>query len=89
MLLLVGGLRYLVLTFLVEGKLTDDSVYHFYCISGNTTTIESWEKDKVATLIRRGKIRDVKFPYVRILPFNPVPFLIVVGDTESWCQAEH
>ena len=84
-LLLVGGLRYLVLIFLVEGKLTDDSVYHFYCISGNTTTIESWEKDKVATLIRRGKIRDVKFPYVRILPFNPVPFLIVVGGTESWC----
>ncbi|KAI9438436.1 zf-DHHC-domain-containing protein [Lactarius psammicola] len=39
------------------------SLYHYYCILGNTTTIEGWEKDKVATLIRRGKIRAVKFPY--------------------------
>jgi len=39
------------------------SLYHFYCILGNTTTIEGWEKDKVATLIRRGKIRAMKFPY--------------------------
>ncbi|KAI0275196.1 DHHC palmitoyltransferase-domain-containing protein [Gloeopeniophorella convolvens] len=39
------------------------SLYHFYSMLGNTTTIESWEKDKVATLIRRGKIREVKFPY--------------------------
>ncbi len=40
------------------------SLYHYYCILGNTTTIEGWEKDKVATLIRRGKIRAMKFPYV-------------------------
>jgi len=39
------------------------SLYQFYCILGNTTTIEGWEKDKVATLIRRGKIRRIKFPY--------------------------
>ncbi|KZS93474.1 zf-DHHC-domain-containing protein [Sistotremastrum niveocremeum HHB9708] len=39
------------------------SLYHFYCVLTNTTTIEGWEKDKVATLIRRGKIREVKFPY--------------------------
>jgi len=39
------------------------SLYHFYALLGNTTTIEAWEKDKVATLIRRGKIREVKFPY--------------------------
>ncbi|KAH9958987.1 zf-DHHC-domain-containing protein [Russula dissimulans] len=39
------------------------SLYHFYAILGNTTTIEGWEKDKVATLIRRGKIREIKFPY--------------------------
>lgn len=26
---------------------------------GNSTTIEHWEKDKVATLVRRGKIREV------------------------------
>lgn len=29
----------------------------------NTTTIESWEKDKVATLIRRGKIHEVNVQY--------------------------
>ncbi|ETW87155.1 hypothetical protein HETIRDRAFT_166687 [Heterobasidion irregulare TC 32-1] len=39
------------------------SLYHFYCLLGNTTTIEGWEKDKVATLVRRGKIREIKFPY--------------------------
>ncbi|KAG8931930.1 Palmitoyltransferase [Tulasnella sp. 418] len=39
------------------------SIYHFYCLCTNTTTIEGWEKDKVATLIRRGKIREIKFPY--------------------------
>ncbi|KAG9087432.1 Palmitoyltransferase [Ceratobasidium sp. 370] len=31
------------------------SIYHFYCVSSNQTTIEGWEKDKVATLL--------KFPY--------------------------
>jgi len=30
---------------------------------GNSTTIEGWEKDKAATLVRRGKIREIKFPY--------------------------
>ncbi|KAF8640367.1 hypothetical protein AX17_000038 [Amanita inopinata Kibby_2008] len=39
------------------------SLYHFYLLLGNSTTIEGWEKDKVATMIRRGEIREVKFPY--------------------------
>ncbi|KAG6865758.1 hypothetical protein C0991_011955 [Blastosporella zonata] len=39
------------------------SLYHFYCLMGNTTTIEGWEKNKVATMVRRGKLREVKFPY--------------------------
>ncbi|KDQ63231.1 hypothetical protein JAAARDRAFT_147325 [Jaapia argillacea MUCL 33604] len=39
------------------------SIYHFYCLLGNTTTIEGWEKDKVAHLVRRGKINEIKFPY--------------------------
>ncbi|KAH7050770.1 DHHC palmitoyltransferase-domain-containing protein [Linnemannia elongata] len=39
------------------------TTYHFWCISSNTTTIESWEKDRVLTIIRRGKIREVKCPY--------------------------
>ena len=39
------------------------SGYHIYCLLTNTTTIEGWEKDKVATLIRRGKIREVRSSY--------------------------
>ncbi|KAH9849211.1 palmitoyltransferase PFA4 [Lenzites betulinus] len=39
------------------------SLYHFYALLGNSTTIEGWEKDKVATLVRRGRIREIKFPY--------------------------
>ncbi|KAH9897747.1 palmitoyltransferase PFA4 [Cubamyces lactineus] len=39
------------------------SLYHFYSLLGNTTTIEGWEKDKVATLVRRGRIQEIKFPY--------------------------
>lgn len=39
------------------------SCYHFYCIATNQTTIESWEKDRVQTMIRRGKIRKVRYPY--------------------------
>ncbi|ELU39409.1 tRNA-dihydrouridine synthase 2 [Rhizoctonia solani AG-1 IA] len=34
------------------------SLYHFYCLASNQTTIEGWEKDKVATLVRKGKIRE-------------------------------
>lgn len=36
------------------------SMYHTYALCTNTTTIESWEKDKVATLVRRGKIEEVR-----------------------------
>jgi len=27
------------------------SIYHFYRLFGNSTTVEGWEKDKVATVI--------------------------------------
>ncbi|KAF5352496.1 hypothetical protein D9756_005887 [Leucocoprinus leucothites] len=40
------------------------SIYHFTALLANTTTIERWEKDKAATMVRRGKISEVKFPYV-------------------------
>lgn len=46
------------------------SLYHLYLAAGNSTTIEGWEKDKVATLIRRGKIREIKYPYVRVMCTN-------------------
>ncbi|KZT62662.1 zf-DHHC-domain-containing protein [Calocera cornea HHB12733] len=39
------------------------SLYHFYLLATNTTTIEAWEKDKVAMLVRRGRIEKIKFPY--------------------------
>lgn len=45
------------------------SIYHLWLISGNTTTIERWEKDKVSTLVRRGKIQAIRFPY-NIGPMN-------------------
>lgn len=41
------------------------SLYHIYCAASNSTTIEGWEKDRVATLVRRGKIEEIKYPYVR------------------------
>jgi len=39
------------------------SLYHFYGLISNTTTIENWEKDKVAVMIRRGEVRQIRFPY--------------------------
>ncbi|CAJ0834210.1 553_t:CDS:2 [Entrophospora sp. SA101] len=39
------------------------SMYHFYCMLSNTTTIENWEKDKVLMMVRKGKIKEVVFPY--------------------------
>jgi hypothetical protein len=44
------------------------SLYHFYCALFNTTTIENWEKDKVSTMVRKGKIKEV------INPINPYFF---------------
>jgi palmitoyltransferase len=35
------------------------SIYHFYCAMCNSTTIEGWEKDRVATMVRRGRVREV------------------------------
>lgn len=35
------------------------SGYHFYCLLVNQSTIEAWERSKVETLIRRGKIPPV------------------------------
>ncbi|WWD01164.1 hypothetical protein V866_008103 [Kwoniella sp. B9012] len=57
------------------------SMYHLYLACGNSTTIEGWEKDKVATLVRRGKIKEIRYPYSIGLVKNvksvlgPNPFL--------------
>ncbi|PCH34240.1 palmitoyltransferase PFA4 [Wolfiporia cocos MD-104 SS10] len=59
------------------------SLYHFYCLSGNATTIEGWEKDKVATLVRHGKIHEIKFPYNLGIKRN---ICSVLGDNPLlWC----
>ncbi|EPQ60462.1 zf-DHHC-domain-containing protein [Gloeophyllum trabeum ATCC 11539] len=59
------------------------SIYHFYCLIGNTTTIEGWEKDKVARLVRHGKISEVKFPYNLGVRRN---IASVLGDNPLlWC----
>jgi len=72
------------------------SLYHFYLLATNTTTIEAWEKDKVAMLVRRGRIEKIKFPYnlgvlqnIRyVLGSNPLvwcwPTLRVQGDGLSY-----
>ncbi|WFD35641.1 protein S-acyltransferase [Malassezia cuniculi] len=39
------------------------AIYHTWLISGNTTTIEAWEVDRVHTQIRRGIIPHVRYPF--------------------------
>ncbi|KAF9531906.1 DHHC palmitoyltransferase-domain-containing protein [Crepidotus variabilis] len=39
------------------------SLYHFYSLSSNTTTIEGWEKEKVALMVKKGRLREIKYPY--------------------------
>lgn len=36
------------------------SLFHIWSVLTNTTTIESWEKDRAVSLKRRGKIREVR-----------------------------
>lgn len=43
------------------------SIYHFYNLASNTTTIEVWEKDKAATLKRHGKIQEVSYLCLSVL----------------------
>ena len=56
MVLLVMNFAQGIPVFLLVGMF---SLYHTYALCSNTTTIESWEKDKVATMVRRGKIEEV------------------------------
>lgn len=56
------------------------SIYHFNALFNNTTTIEGWEKDKVATLVRRGKIQEVTIILLCVL----VPLLTRVRLRSSF-----
>ena len=41
----------------------------------NTTTIENWEKDKVSTMVRKGKIKEVIIEYFSICFLIYINFL--------------
>ncbi|EMD34715.1 hypothetical protein CERSUDRAFT_116907 [Gelatoporia subvermispora B] len=59
------------------------SLYHFRDLLNNTTTIERWEKNQVAILIRHGRIREVKFPYNLGMKRN---IMSVLGNNPLyWC----
>ena len=56
MTLLVLNFGLCIPTFVLVGAF---SIYHFWCLCTNTTTIEGWEKDKVEKMIRRQRIPEV------------------------------
>lgn len=37
--------------------------YQLYCMSRNQSNIEAWERGKVETLVKRGKIPPVRYPF--------------------------
>ncbi|KAJ2273996.1 Palmitoyltransferase [Coemansia sp. RSA 370] len=57
---LIINITLLFFVLLLVGAL---SCYHLYLIAGNTTTIESREKDRVAKLIRNKKCQPTPYPY--------------------------
>lgn len=62
------------------------SLYHLYIAAGNSTTIEGWEKDRVATLVRRGKIKEVSYPVVQHKAF--LTCRIASSDQIPICQCD-
>jgi len=58
-LLAVGGFRLVLIIMINSERSRMCSIYHFNALLGNTTTIERWEKDKAAIMVRRGKISEV------------------------------
>ena len=58
--IIVANILFCLLVLIVVGSF---SIYHFYAVFINTTTIENWEKDKVDNLSSRGKIKHVSCTY--------------------------
>ncbi|KAI7896792.1 DHHC palmitoyltransferase-domain-containing protein, partial [Mucor mucedo] len=52
-----------ILAFIVVFCVGVLTVYQLYCMSRNQTNIEAWERGKVETLIKRGKILPVQYPF--------------------------
>jgi hypothetical protein len=50
-----------ILAFIVVFCVGVLTMYQLYCMSKNQTNIEAWERGKVETLIKRGKILPVKY----------------------------
>ncbi|KAG1169709.1 hypothetical protein G6F70_008178 [Rhizopus microsporus] len=84
-----------VLAFVVLFAVGILSGYQFYCLLRNQTNIEAWERGKVETLIRRGKILPVNYPFdigiykniCQVLGPNPLLWLWpqrAVGDGLSF-----
>ncbi|KAI8086229.1 palmitoyltransferase PFA4 [Halteromyces radiatus] len=78
------------------------SGYHLYCVIRNQSTIEAWERSKVETLIRRGKIPPFEYPFslggyrniCAVLGNNPLLWLwpsrqVATGDGISFPLASH
>lgn len=62
------------------------SLYHFWCLVTNTTTIEGWEKDKAAVLRRKGRIKEIKYPYDLGMLGN---LRAILGDKALyWCWTQ-
>jgi len=60
-LVIVGGFRCnLFLDIKDLSTNTTFSLYHFYTLLNNTTTIEGWEKDKISVMVKRGEMREVR-----------------------------
>lgn len=60
------------------------SVYHLYCMSRNQSSVESWERSKVKTLIRRGKIMPVSTNTTHLwCEMNST--LCILGSLSIWC----
>lgn len=57
------------------------SLFHLWSVVTNTTTIESWEKDRAVSLKRRGKIREAG----RLLAFprSQLPSLMYIRHAVS------
>ncbi|RCH88439.1 Palmitoyltransferase [Rhizopus azygosporus] len=84
-----------VLAFVVLFAVGILSGYQFYCLLRNQTNVEAWERGKVETLVRRGKILPVNYPFdigiykniCQVLGPNPLLWLWpqrAVGDGLSF-----
>ena len=65
------------------------SLFHLWSVVTNTTTIESWEKDRAVSLKRRGKIREagrlLAFPRSRLPPLTYLRHSVSIPISSRLC----